>query len=774
MQFDGPSSSIDPRQSDLEPESEVDIKWILGVIRRRIWMILSLTILAAAIAIVYVKQLEPRYLAETRIFFEGDRLNIVQMEEVLVDRNFGLEDQVQLVVSQSLLERVVRDLNLTARPEFNPLIEAEIAEEEALAEEQPNFEILSVELPINEATEWVESTVAEIRGMIDGEEPDPVDEEAGLTPEEIEQQRVVEAVRILLEGLNVGSVSARVLAITYVSPDPDLSAEIANAIAEHFLLEQLSAKAEATREATKWLTERSAELEERVREAEALVEEANAQIALDAGQSIEITQAQLQSLNVALSEQQAKMPGLEARYQSALEALNGEVDYGSFNEFRNSEAIGNLRDRKSALLEQQRNLNNSVRENHPARIALREQIEQVDKALREEAQRIVDALGNDLKAAKSAAAEIAAQMRALEETSLDQSRGELRVRQLEREAQASRILYETFLSRLQETAEQQKLQSPDARIITRAEPPPAPENRKRRLIVIGASAGGVGLGLALAFMLELFNTTFRHPRELEEATGYPVLGALPALGTGRIKSLIAKLHSRRGWALREAARDLRTSIMLSRIDNPPKVLMFTSSVPGDGKSSTSMVLAEVSQEMGTSTILVECDLRRPTLGTLFPKDPKTPGLISVLTGDAELDDAIIVDTRSGLHVLAVQPEEQSAMRLNPANILTSDRFAKLLEKLRERYEFILLDAPPVLAVSDARVVSPLADAMIFVVKWNVTRRTAVDEALRLLQRGRAPLLGLCMNSIDVRKARRLSDKRYGGYFGEYRNHYAGR
>lgn len=782
MQFDRPDSVSDPGQSARDSESEIDIKWILQVIRRRLWLILLLTLITSGIAIAVVKQLEPRYLAETRIFFEGDRLNIVQMEEVLVDRNFGLEDQVQLVLSQSLLEGVVADLKLTERPEFNRFLSAaEDPEDAAIVVDPASNPVqedgLSVEAAIQWgqiALQWGEKAVKWVRSIIDGNEPKMSAAESVLEPTEIEDRRVVSAIRQLQANLGVGSVSARVLAINYGSSDADLSAEVANAVAERFLLEQLSTKVEATRNATAWLTERTAELEERVRDAEALVAEANAQIARDAGQSIRITQSQTQSLNQALSEQQAKMPALEARYQSALEALEGGGDYGSFNEFRNSAAILALRERRSALRAQQRNLADTVSKNHPARIAIREQLEQADVALREEAQRIIDALGNELKATRAAAEEIAGRMRELESTALGQSRGELRVRQLEREAQASRILYETFLSRLQETAEQQKLQSPDARIITRAEPPAAPESRKRRLIVMGAAAAGIGLGLALAFLLELFNTTFRHPRELEEATGFPVLGALPALGSGRGKTLFGKLHTRRGRNLKEAARDLRTSIMLSQIDRPPQVLMFTSAAPGDGKSSTSLVLAVTSQEMGKPTILVECDLRRPTLASLFRRDPGVPGLISALTGAAELDDAIFEDSKSGLHILAVQPEEQSATRLNPADILSSKRFSDLLSKLRERYELILLDAPPVLAVSDARVVSPLADAMIFVVKWNATRRTAVEEALRLLRRGKAPLLGLCMNSIDERKASRISNRQYGGHFGEYRKSYVGR
>ncbi|MEM7671061.1 MAG: Wzz/FepE/Etk N-terminal domain-containing protein, partial [Pseudomonadota bacterium] len=273
MQFDRPDGVSDAGPTPLDAESEIDILWILNVIKRRLWLIIILTLITSAIAIAVVKQLEPRYLSETRIFFEGDKLNIVQMEEVIVDRNFGLEDQVQLVRSQTLLEGVVRDLGLTKRPEFNPAIDPEAVDEpvedvaEPIARPSLDDEI-SVETAVQWgefALRWGEDAIEWVRSIIDGQDPAASDELDQTEISEIEKRRIVSAIRELQAGLSVGSVSARVLAIQYVSADPDLSAEVANAVAERFLLEQLSTKVEATRNATEWLTERTAELEERVR-----------------------------------------------------------------------------------------------------------------------------------------------------------------------------------------------------------------------------------------------------------------------------------------------------------------------------------------------------------------------------------------------------------------------------------------------------------------------------------------------------------------------------
>lgn len=700
-------------------------------------------------------QIQPSYQAETRIFFEGDRLNVVEMEEVLVNPGIGLEDQVQLVVSQSVLAGVVEDLRLMARPEFN----ARLAEElERGAEDDGVISWATAKLD-----EW-RALLADWRAADGGPTPD-ADQSGPSSP------AMSDAVGALREKLSVRAVSPSVLSIAVESPDPQLSAAIANAVAERFIDGQLEARVEAMRSATDWLSERTVELEARVRDAEAKVEEARAELTREAGQGTRLTQAQLTSLNEALSAQQTRIPALEARYEGARAVLE-RGDYESLSDFRDSARLRTLRERRAELALQRRSLSESVSETHPAMRALTTQTAEVDEAMREEAHRITASIGNELQAARSAASELTTSMRALESKSLEQARAELRVRQLEREAEANRILYESFLGRLQEAAEQQKLQSSDARIISRAEPPSSPTGGKKKIIVAGSGAAGGTLGILLAFLLEFLNTRFRDPRELEQATGYPVLGALPSLRRmGRHRNILEVIGTERGRLLNEAIRDLRTSILYTNIDKPPKVVVFTSAAPGDGKSTLSLLTSVANQEMGKRTILVECDLRRPSLMRSFRTNAKSQGLISTLTGEATLDDAIFVEEKTGLHLLAIPQRESMSTFRNPADILSSQRFKTLVDELRSRYDFVAVDAPPVLAAPDTRVISPLADALVFVVRWKTTPRAAVDESMKQLHRINAPIIGLCMNAIDERKARRFANQHYGFYPGEYRHGY---
>lgn len=734
-------------------EQELDIKWVLGIIRRNLLIITFSTFAAISIAIFFALRMTPSYYAETRIFFETDRLNVVQIEDVR-SSGIGLEDQMQLVLSQNVLMGVVDDLDLTEHPLF-------IA---AALETEPIVEPQWLPVDFSGVIEPARRFLADV-GLLSAPPvaaTDNTEREAAL------QQEIVRSLRA---GLVVRAVSTRVLSIAYGSPDPALSAAIVNATAERFILEQLTAKLAATRSATDWLAERTTELEERLRAAEASVEEARAELSQEAGQSTRITEAQVNSLNAALSEQQARIPGLEARYEGAREVLE-TGDFAAHAEFRGVPRLDALREREAEIEAQLRSLRTTVDEDHPAIRGLLSQASEVKRAMREEAQRVTNALRNDLEAARTAARELSLQLRSLETKSLEQSRAELRVRQLEREAEASRILYESFLGRLQETAEQQKLESSDARIISPADRPSAPTGSKKKLVVAGGAAAGGALGLALAFLLELLNTRFRHPRELEEATGYPVLGVLPSVGgIGRRRSLLDRLDGRRGRALSEAVRDLRTSIRHTNIDQPPQLVMFTSAAPGDGKSTTSVLTALASQEMGVHTLLVECDLRRPSIDRMFEHDPSSPGLISVLTGQASLDEAVFRDEDSGLDLLTVPRREQAATRRNPADVLSSRRLRELLDDLRGRYELVVLDAPPILAVSDARVIGALADAIVLVVRWRRTPRLAVQEGIEQLRRVRAPLVGLCMNSVNEKAAKRFSHQHYGFYSGEYRSEY---
>jgi succinoglycan biosynthesis transport protein ExoP len=261
------------------------------------------------------------------------------------------------------------------------------------------------------------------------------------------------------------------------------------------------------------------------------------------------------------------------------------------------------------------------------------------------------------------------------------------------------------------------------------------------------------------FLLEKLNDTFRSPTDLEGKTGLTVLAAIPSIGKRkRPKQMVSSLLRKPNSALAESIRNMRTSILFSNLDQPPKVVMFTSSVPKEAKTTTSMLMAIASQQMGHSAIIVDCDLRRRTLSSIFPTNPDQPGLLAVLEGSSSIDDAVFEEPETGLHVLG--PEPAGRGQGNPADILASQRFRRLIEELRSRYDLVILDTPPVLVVTDSRIVAQLADAVVYIVRWDNTNRGAVIEGLRELTSIKARIAGLALTMVDEARAAKFVDNEF--------------
>ena len=388
----------------------------------------------------------------------------------------------------------------------------------------------------------------------------------------------------------------------------------------------------------------------------------------------------------------------------------------------------------------------------------------------EEAFRVLESVRLQLETARAREAQLAADVRALEQQLLGLSTQSVEISNLEREAQASRILYENLLARLQETNAQEDLQSADARILTRAEPGGPLGTAKRRTLMTALIAGAA-LGIGIVFLLDKLNNTFRSPHELEQMLGQPVLSTIPKAGSRLKRSdVIGILREKPNSSLAESIRNLRTSILFSNVDRPPQVIMFSSSVPREGKSTTSMLMALTSRQMGKSAVIVDCDLRMPALSKVLNVEDDQPGLLAVINDEATVKEATYVDPETGLHVLMTRSSERMA-KINAADVLASEKFRALIAQLQATYDLVVLDTPPTLVVTDARIVSALADAVVFAVRWDSTPRAAVQEGLRELLSVRAPLTGVVMTQVNEQRASKYSYDGYSYYRGRYRDYY---
>ncbi|MCT4372282.1 polysaccharide biosynthesis tyrosine autokinase [Yangia mangrovi] len=533
----------------------------------------------------------------------------------------------------------------------------------------------------------------------------------------------------LLTSMTIKNVSqSLVFQVTVETTDAAKSAKIADALVDLYILNQLEVKFEATEQATTWLTERVTDLQVALEEAEGKVKDFRASTPLVSPEALEGLEIQVKDTRERITSMETAQDAARARV-AALEAAQTPQQQAD----------------ATKDLQLQRML---PRVDEPAIAeSFRTRFEQLSARAQAELTRNT----SQLAALQNSLAE-------LERQTEQQSQDLITLQQLSREAEASRLLYEYFLSRLKETSAQQGVQQADSRIISPAVEPVQASAPRKPLILAMSGILGLMLGAAFVLIREARNRAFRTAEQLEGTTGYATIGQLPMIKASRRKDAIAYLKERPSSAAAEAVRNLRTSVMLSNVDTPPKVIMTCSALPGEGKTTVAMSLTLNFASMGKKVLLIEGDIRRRVFGQYLTTE-QTDGVVSVLTGAKTFDEVVTHDDLVGADVLLGDKGQSNA-----ADIFSSVRFAELLKELRSRYDIIIVDTPPVLVVPDARVIAQHVDATVFVVKWDQTQREQVIGALREFESVGKPVSGLVLNQISPRGMKRYG---YGNNYGPY-------
>lgn len=727
----------------------LDLRALWNVLWRRKALLAVSVLLALGAGAVYLKRQVPLYTASAEIMLTGREETVVNLHEVVEnlnghDRNLA-SNELRIIASQRLIGQVIDRLRLDRDPEFNATL-----------------------APSGRLDAGTEDLETALRAGLLGTLLDPL-----LGPET--QEIVDEASRTRRERLAVerafrdrlavwGIPRTQSIGIAFTSDDPVKAALIANTLADLYIVDQLETKFEATQRASAWLSRRIDGLKQKVRNAEAAVEAFKARQSIGPGQGSDVTRQQIAELNARLIAARAARAEAEARFaQVETRARTGGAAAAA--DVVSSALILTLRTNLSELRRRAAELGQTYGAKHPNMINIRAEIRDAESAIAAEVQKTIEGLRNDVAVARARERTLADGVAELEDRSVTLSRASVELRQLEREAEADRLIYETFLNRFRETSEQEDLQTADARLLARATPPLTPSAPNRRKLLAFAGAGGTGLGLGLVLLMELLANTFRAASEVADRTGRPVLSTLPRFGhrrgRKRRRAVLDYVREKPNSALAEAVRRLRTALFLSDIDTPPRVVMVTSSVPGEGKSTTALLLAHMSLQMNKTAIVVDCDIRRPTLSETFGIESKG-GLLSVLEGGIALEEAVTVDAESGLHVLPTAEAIPQA-----ADVLSSARFRQLIAALRERYDLVILDTPPVLPVSDAAAIGKLADTAIYAVRWNHTPRETAAQGLAALDALGVRIAGCVVTLVDQRAEAGYAYARYGQGHGRH-------
>ncbi|MEP4196184.1 MAG: polysaccharide biosynthesis tyrosine autokinase [Aliishimia sp.] len=694
---------VDTRQLDADNAQGgvVNMNMLLRTLWRGKFVIVFLTSLAVLAGGYYAYVgATPKFKSTAVVMLNTQQQQVVDIESVvsgLPADSSAIATEVQVLQSRSLLGKVVDELKLVEDVEFNPML----AEDNML--------------------DFVKDQVIEAIGL---ERAAPSSDDAVR----LMRQRNA-TIDGLLEIITIRNVPlSLVFQVTVETTDPRKSAAIADTIVELYILNQLEVKFDATEQATKWLSERVAELQVSLETAESTAKSFRAGTDLVSPEALTSLEVQLKDLRTRISDTEVvreisfeRVQSLAALQtpQEKLEATNDPQLQRLISRIE-QEGIITLFDTRFSQIVARANLELQRSETQIAALST----SQV------ELQRQIDSQSADL----------------------------IELQQLTREAEASRLLYEYFLSRLKETSAQQGVQQADSRVLSDAVIPGFPASPRKPLLLAVSFLIGFMLSSGIVLLREARKNTFRAADELERITNYPVIGQLPLLPIRKRKDALSYLAEKPTSAAAEAVRNLRTSVLLSNVDTPPQVIMTCSSFPGEGKTTVALALAQNMSKMGKKVLLVEGDVRRRVFGQ-YMRHENAKGLVSVLSEGSLLEDVVVREDRVGCDVLLADTSTENA-----ADLFSSLKFAELLQKAREQYDHVIIDTPPVLVVPDARIISQNTDAIVFVVHWDKTIKPAVIDALRQFESVNTQVSGLVLNQISLRGMRRYG---YGDKYGTY-------
>ncbi|MEY8120411.1 Wzz/FepE/Etk N-terminal domain-containing protein [Falsihalocynthiibacter sp. BN13B15] len=706
-------------------DDEIDLGQLLQVVWRGKWIIAICGLVGLLLAADKAfRNVIPMYSATSAVILDDGDAN--QMNFNSYDPGFSVdslsfETQIRIFKSRHLAEKVILENGLLDDPFFNPYalrpVRIDDPTEVGLLKGVTQF--------LTSAKSLTSDAKTLVRGWII-----PSDESSTVSDWEPSDREILDAT---IEN-TLGTVTVTNSSETYVydltvkTPSPDLSAKLSTSWAEAYVQDQRDVKFDEIQKATKWLSEKVAELKLGLEATEAEFSKFKVGTELLSSEVLESQNLLLKVNRDRLKDEQDLDRQIELKL-AALELGRRQEDLAVFADLVQDARLSRLLENK--VLSEAEKLAAIV-----ARASILERQLESKKVRSEQKQ---SALVGGISE--------------LEKRVAFQSEDLITLQQLARDVEASRVVYEFFLSQLKEVSVQAGMLRSDSRVLAFAVEPnsPTPTNAQRTLLL--GLLLGVFTGAGFVFLAEFFNKKFRTVEELEAGTGYLVLGEIPKIVARKRSAWLNYVITKPQSRVAESIRNLRTSLLSSNVGRAPKVVMVTSATAGEGKTSVSLALAASVSALQKKVLLVECDIRRRTFGEYF-RSQNEPELISALSSNSALEECTFHrDKALGCDVLSVY-----APTLNSIDLFSSNKFKEFLLDMRTKYDVVILDTPPVLIVSDARMIAPLVDATLFVARWNKTPLTNVQDGLRSLENIGAKVTGLVMTQISMKGLRAYSNR----------------
>lgn len=748
---------VPPGYGPYYEEEEIDLREYLAVILRRRWTVLAILLLVIFTTAFFTFRMKPLYKATATLEISPNQPQVVPFGDDgrvrVIEQARYIQSQVEILKSRTLARRVVEALDLEHNPEFQA-----------------------------KKRGYVSKLVGGLKGAVTfllgggkkGVETLPVD------PQEAKKDALVSAFLGRLKVSPLKGGKSYLMAVSFEAHDPKLAAKVVNTLVEEYIAFDLEKRVEATKVGKQYLEKQIARVQARLEEAEERLNRFArendivflSQLGKGEGQGEDIATTRLNELTNELIKAEAHRIKLESLYRQSLK------DPDSIPQVMNNPLVSSLKSRLAQLETRYANLSSTFTPEYPEMKRLREEMASVNSQITREKKRVIASIKTDYLTALKREEMIRSALEKQKKKTTELRQKAIDYNILKREVETNRRIYELLLQRSKEMDVEASVRSTSIRPIDRASIPLFPYKPKKALNLLLSLIVGLMAGVFLAFFLEYLDNTIKTPDEVEKLLRLPVLGVVPSITLkkrrkdekteGTLIDFYA-VNSPKSPAA-EAFRMVRTSLMLAAAGQPPKTVLVTSPQVGGGKTLVALNLAVAYAQMESRVLLVDCDLRRARLHRVL-EVKANPGLSNYLAGRVDLGQVVHqVDGILGDGV-TVDFIPAGTVPPNPVELLNSKSFVHLLELLREKYDHIVMDSPPLVGFADALVLSRLVDGTILVLRNQQTPKPAAKYARdRLIQVG-GNILGVVVNDVKVERGAYYYGK-YSGYYYYYSRYYS--
>ncbi len=744
----------------------IDMVSLFGALRRHKWLILLVTLLGTTAAAFYGKSRVPAYTAAASILIDPSFSPVADIQQAggLTTDQAAITTQIRILQSRTYQARVMEDMGLFDDPEFNPYIQGE--PQPGPFEEGPLSSVLKE--PIERLTELLPDKWLIATGLADENDADEavpaLDPTNAALTAHLAREAAISSFADRLQLFNDGI--SHVIQIAFTSPDSEKAARVANRTAEIYVDEQVQLKQLTGDRTSTYLQARIEELRNEVRSAEEAVADFRAQNSLTTADGATLSDQGVTELNSQLINARADLAERQARLSEVRQLRAQGLGVEALSQMAAAPVAMTLRQQEADLLRREAELSTLYGERHPEMQQIRREKEELQATIQAEIDRLVRGLESDVQVTNSRIGTVESQLTTLKEQSGRDRTSGVQLGELERKADSARQIYEEFYRSYLENRETTENAQPDARIVAQAAAPLAPSTPGAKIFTAAGFVFSLILGSFVAIVMDRMDRGLRSGKDVERLLGVPMLGMVQKLDKlKKNQKPYQYLMDKPLSAYTEAIRGLYMALKLGKVDQPAKVVLVTSSLPQEGKTTLAVSLATLAARSDKRVLLMDLDLRHPSVHRELGWQV-SGGLVEYMTNERSLEEVIHHDLETGLHFLPIKGQTT-----NPTDLLDSQRLKLLLKSLRDSYDYIVLDTAPLASVTDTRVAAGLADQVLFCVRWGETVISAAEDSVQALRDVGVEPVGAVLTQVDMKKHAQYGYADVGQYYTQSQKYY---